>query len=119
MTRRVVVLPNGRRCGLGVYVASWAKVAAVVATDPKARIKGWDHFPEDADRVLRALREGLHDRINRHLRHFGKGRKWASDWQNEMWRASRDLNQPRLRIYWLPSDLRGRFGHRLATRGED
>lgn len=35
-----------------------------------------------------------------------------------MARAARELNTPRLRIYWLPVELRERFRDRLVTREE-
>lgn len=42
-----------------------------------------------------------------------RGRKDHRDWCMEQWRASRQLNDPRLVIDWLPADLRTRFAHRL------
>lgn len=106
-------LPSGKQCSIATYVASWRAVKAMA---PGAMVHGWDHFATDAGRILADLRGSIHDRINRHLPWSQDGRKWAPIWQRDMARAARDLNHPRLRIYWLPPDLRERFGHRLATR---
>jgi len=106
----VIRLPSGRRVTIAEYCRSWR---ALKAMDPAARVGGWDHFATDAGAILRALREGMHDRINRRLAWSQDTRKWSPIWQRDMARASRDLNHPRLVIHWLPMDLRARFGHRL------
>lgn len=109
----VIRIPNGRAVTLAEYCRSWRTLKTMA---PSARVQGWDHFSTDAASILRAIREGVHDRINRRLSWSQEGRKWAPIWQRDMQRAARDLNHPRLRIHWLPADLRERFGHRLATR---
>ena len=109
----VVRLPNGLQCPIPSYVAGWR---ALRGMDPCAKVRGWDHFPTEAGAILRALRAGMHDRINRHLAWSQETRKWSPLWQADMARAARDLNWPRLRIHWLPPELRERFGHRLASR---
>lgn len=48
-----------------------------------------------------------------------RGRKDSRDWFMEQWRASRQLNQPRLLIDWLPRDLAQRFPHRLRRNIPD
>lgn len=116
--KRYVTLGDGRAVGLGNYVKAW-KTALSAPAD--ARFKGKPSDPTgwmggyDRAEVLREFRDGLHDRINRHIPDYGKGRKWDRDWFWMMWRAARDLNTPRLAIHWLPPELRERFEHRMAT----
>jgi len=109
----VIRLPNGACVTVAEYCRSWRTLKTLA---PDVGVKGWDHFATDAGAILRALRSGMHDRINRRLSWSQDTRKWSPIWQADMARAARDLNHPRLRIHWLPSDLRARFGHRLATR---
>jgi hypothetical protein len=80
MRHRYVTLPNGRACGLGVYVRAWKTLRTLKADDS---VSGFGHFAEPASDVLRTLRDGMHDRINRHAPGFGRGRKWSNDWQRE------------------------------------
>lgn len=108
---RLITLPNGRRVTLGTYAAAWRAILA----KPDGLFPGFDHFPERGRHILNRIREGLHDRINRHLPHYYKGRKWDPDWQSATIHAARELNTPRLRIYWLPPHLKQRFAHRLST----
>lgn len=110
--KMVITLPNGRQCGLAVYARAWRELLKM---DPKAQVKGFGHFSEAAGYILARLREGLMDRINRHDRSFGRGRKWDPDYQRAMFQASRMLNTPRLIIDWLPPDLKARFAYRLRV----
>jgi hypothetical protein len=107
-----VTLPNGKRCGLGVYVAAWRTILSLA---PDTMLPGFDHFPSAARDVLRDLRNGMHDRINRHVPGFGKGRKWDQDWQRGAIQCAHAVNTPRLIVRWVPADLRARLSHRLAT----
>lgn len=113
MTQRVVKLGNGKVITLATYVAGWRKVKQ---DDPSTKYKhglsGW--WSDSAQEILADYRKGLHERINRHIPEFGKGRKWSTDWYWQMWRTSRELNTPRLAIHWLPFELRERFAHRLS-----
>lgn len=113
MSVRVVTLPNGRACGLGVYVTAWRSLIDITRLTPKALIKGFDHFPEEASRVLDALRDGLHDRINRHVPHYGKGRKWDHNWQRAAIQCAHEVNTPRLIVRYAPPDLAKRLAHRI------
>ena len=110
--QRVIRLPNGRRVTLGTYVRAWRALLTMKPTD---QVKGFDHFAEDASRILRELRRGMHDRINRHIPGYGRGRKWSHDWYRAAWRTSRDVNTPLLIVRWVPHDLRARLAHRLTT----
>jgi hypothetical protein len=113
MSKRYITLPNGNRCGLGVYAKAWRQLITLAATKPRAQVDGFGHFSEGAAEILRALRYGMHDRINRHVPGFERGRKWDDQWQRDTARAARDLNS-RVCIHWLPAHLRDRFAHRIA-----
>jgi hypothetical protein len=88
--RRVILLPNGHRCTLGTYVAAWRTLRALPAG---MEVKGWLHFPEPAGAILRDLRAGMHDRINRHDPSYGTGRKWSTEWQINARRDARIVNE--------------------------
>lgn len=62
---RVITLPGGRQLTLGQYVAGWRGVKAIAAVDPRTSIHGWDWHPVDAADVLREIRRGVDDRVNR------------------------------------------------------
>jgi hypothetical protein len=110
--KRYITLPNGNACSLPTYVKAWRTLKAA---RPEAQIEGWDHFATEAGEILRDMTFGVHDRINRHIPGYGRGRKWSSDWQRAMIQASDRLNTPRLIIDWLPTDLKKRFAHRLRV----
>ena len=59
----------------------------------------------------------LDRKINRH-EPASRGRKDNVDWFMQQWRASRELNYPRLAIDWLPANLKARFAHRLREHNE-
>ena len=61
MTAYYVTLPNGKKTGLGTYVAAWKTIKGLA---PNASVKGFFDFPDTADRVLAAMRYGIDDRIN-------------------------------------------------------
>ncbi len=111
MTQRYITLGDGRKIGLGAYVKAWKACKTLDPNTPIGRgVSGWS---ETAEEALRALRFGLHDRINRRIEGYGVGRKWSDDWYWPIWRASRDLNS-RVVIRWLPADLKPRFADRIA-----
>lgn len=119
MTTRVVVLADGRRVGLGAYVAAWRHVrkappGSMIRGAPGSHRADWD----SAAVALRQFRTGMHDRINRHLPGYGHGRKWSSDWQRAAIQTAGLVNIPRVRVHWIPRDLAGRLAHRLA-RADD
>jgi hypothetical protein len=107
-----VVLPNGRRCGLGTYVLAWR---TMLKMNPQELVKGWGHFSEPAGYVLRELRAGMHDRINRHIPGYGRGRKWNADWQRAAGHCANAVNTPRLIVRWVPRDLYARLAHRITA----
>lgn len=118
MSARYVTLGCGRRIGLGAYVRAWRQCLALA---PETRVAGTlshSREPGTVADVLRQFREGLADRINRHIPGHGQGRKWDADYQRHMLQAAYALNTPRLAIHWLPNDLRTRFAHRLRRHDD-
>jgi hypothetical protein len=115
VSARVIVLGNRRSVPLGAYVAGIKACAAAPAgTEYRHGLTGdWSATREE---ILADWRASVHDRINLRVPTFGHGRKWSHDWQREAGHAARELNHPRLRIYWLPVWLRERFAHRIAER---
>ena len=103
MSQRYVTLGDGRKIGLGRYVAAWRDCLAL---SPETHIgRGIDGYGQSAGEALRDLRAGMHDRINRHVPGFGRGRKWSADWQRAALHAAGAVNTPRLVVRWLPADL--------------
>lgn len=112
MTKRAIQLGDGSKTSLRQYVHAWR---TILTLDPNTWLNrcpnGWGGTAADA---LGQLRQGMHDRINRHLPNYGIGRKWSADWQRATIQAAHALNTPRLAIHWLPAHLKCRFEHRLA-----
>lgn len=113
---RYIRLPNGRAVSVGAYVRAWR---ALLALDGAATVRDFGPWPEPASDVLRALRAGIHDRINRHTAAYGLGRKWAADWQRAAVQCAHAVNTPRLIVRWAPADLRARLAHRLTDGAAD
>lgn len=103
MTKRYITLGDGRTIGLGKYVTAWKACLELPPNTPIGRgINGWG---QTAGEALVDLRRGLEDRINRQIPGYGVGRKWSSDWYFATWNASRQVNNPRLVVRWLPADM--------------
>jgi hypothetical protein len=103
MSKRYITLGCGRQIGLGTYVKAWKTCLELPAGAFIGKgVSGWGQTAAEA---LQDLRKGMDDRINRNIPGYGIGRKWDPDWYFLIWRASRDLNQPRLLIRYLPPDL--------------
>ncbi len=120
-SKRAITLPNGRRVGLGVYVDAWKRLVVLEQTQPGAMVHGFSDWPDSAERVLREIRAGLHDRINRHIP-GRQGRKWDDHYQRQLFQDSQKINTARrFRIYRsninLP-ELRDRFNHLFASYGD-
>jgi hypothetical protein len=113
----VIRLPNGRTCSIRTYCQAWRKLKAL---PPDAQIKGFEWFEDDAARVLRRLRDGMHGRINRHISGYGRGRKWDQDWQRHTRLLANDVNRPRLivRESTVPFEFRSRLAHRITPNDE-
>lgn len=114
-SKRVIRLPNGRTCGLAKYVASWRLTITLAAQNPNQEVSGWQWFSVPLSSVLRDLRDGMHDRINRHIAGYGKGRKWDGNWQRAAGNCARDVNTPRLVVRCVPAEFRARLAHRLTV----
>lgn len=116
MTRPILTvrLPNGRPVALNAYVIAWRQLREV---SPDLVIRDWADFPTEARRVLAQMREGMHDRINRHVSSFGRGRKWSSDWQRSTGFVARAVNTRRLvvRAIEVPREFRARLAGRLEV----
>lgn len=111
---KLVITTERRTLTLGQYCVAWRTVKAAPAeTEFKESLCGW--WPESRETILGQFSYGVHDRINRHLPWFGKGRKWHDDWQRETLQAAQRINQPRLIIDWLPGWLKGQYAQRLRS----
>ena len=115
MIRCYVTLGDGRHIGLGRYVEAWRECLRLVrAGKGKTWIgSGPRGYGETAAEALYDLREGMDDRINRHDPAYGKGRKWAWDWQRDARDLAWKLNN-RICIHWMRPEFKTRFADRLA-----
>jgi hypothetical protein len=117
---RFITLPNGKACPLPVYCAAWVTLKTL---DPNAEIGSWEWYPVKARDILRELRAGLHDRINRHDPRHGRGRKWSVEYQVDQMRDARRVNEyaghrivhPVLRL--ATPELQRRFQWRYTSDG--
>lgn len=121
MSKRAIILGDGRRVSLRAYVAAWK---AAIAADDCQRFRGSPSDPGgwngsySRDDVLREFRAGMHDRINRHMPHFRRGRKWSYDWQAAALRLARDVNTPRLVVRLIGNPIAREFVSMLSHRLE-
>jgi hypothetical protein len=120
--RQFITLPNGRACGIGTYAKAWRTLLAEMQRGNKREaFAGFAHTSETAASIISAMRGGLSERINRHDRRYGIGRKWDADYQAALWRDSRRLRDiaQRIRVYQFETDeARSRFSHLLASRDD-
>lgn len=88
----------------------WAKAhpAGIIPIDRCERLTG--------DEWIAWFRKRLDEKTNRGL--VGTGRKWDGIWYLEMERAARAVNTPRLRVTWVPLELRERLAHRIVNRDD-
>jgi len=63
-----VTLPCGNKVTIGAYVRAWKRLLS--NDDDSQTFNGWGLFPMTADEILLDIRQGVHDRINRHLPWF-------------------------------------------------
>jgi hypothetical protein len=87
--KRLLTLPNGSSCSLRSYCVGWRKLKKL---SPDTRIINWDDFPIEAAAILRDLHSGMHDRINRHIPGYGRGRKWDERYQADLRRDAHHIN---------------------------
>lgn len=111
-----VTLGDGRKMPIDKYTEAWKKAKSVPANTP---VRGTPSDPlggGTAGDVVRELRSGLQDRINRKDPAYGKGRKWDDSWQSDA-RRLKDTLGTRSEVRpgeAHPVDLRPRIAHRLA-----
>lgn len=58
---RVFITPEGRY----VSVKVMAKALSAIKKNPEADYPGWNWYPTQGYEILREVRRGIHDRINR------------------------------------------------------
>jgi hypothetical protein len=62
---RVIILPNGKQCGLPTYVHAWKTIQRMVRDGKGSEeIKGFGDWPEAASNVLRRIQYGVDNRVN-------------------------------------------------------
>jgi hypothetical protein len=112
--KHYITLPNGRKVSVGAYAAAYRSLKAA---PPEARFPGFGFFPERADIILRAIRDGITERINRHLPGFGVGRNWEPALQASVRGLAYDLARRVIvresSVRHLPSKILARVAHRL------
>jgi hypothetical protein len=113
MSKRYVTLGDGFRVGLGQYVEAWQKIKALPPGTYLPRIPNGNDG--SAAEALQQFRDGMHDRINRHIPGYGKGRKWSLAWFWEAKRLASAVNTPRLVVRWAPPEFRKRLADRLEA----
>ncbi len=59
--KQYITLPNSNRVSLAAYARVWRQLKTM---HPNQEVKGWTFHPERAAVILRAMRAGMHDRIN-------------------------------------------------------
>jgi hypothetical protein len=113
----VITLGSGIKIDVRDYAKMWRRVLAAPpgSTFTQSLCNWW---PSSRDELLEQFRDGMHDRINRHIPGYNVGRKWDADWQNDTWRASREVNSRRILDY-LPPWLCDRFAQRLRRNRDD
>ncbi len=115
---RCVIIPCGRPVSVRQYAAAWRMVRSLPPDTP-IRARQWDHCDTTAGRVLRDMRHGLHDRINRHVPRYGIGRRWEPEYAGDVARLARTLrDRCVVRPCDVPRDLVPRLAHRITPVGE-
>jgi len=112
-------LPNRKWVSPATYCHGWRVLKQL---PPQEMVRGWGEWGEEsAASILRQIRFGVHDRINRHDRTQQFGRKFDQDYQASLRRDHMRLYDiaNRVRVYQFETDaVRSRFGHLLA-RNDD
>jgi len=104
-----ITLPNGSPVSLATYANAWRKLKTMA---PSKQVSGFSHFPERADFILRAMRDGLHDRINT------RGGIILKEGRKSLVCVAARINNPRAILErWdlqqLPKRVAARLVHRL------
>jgi len=117
---RVVTLGSGKRLRLGQYVAGWKQLLKLPSgSTVRGNLTSWDDAEETSTAtVLRQFRQGMHERINRHIPWFGQGREWdrfGATWQF----ADRVNSRCIVRVNEAPYRYRARLAARLTHPGDE
>src|SRR4051794_18479032 len=102
---------------LAQYCDAWRRVIASPAGAIFKSSLMWVFNPTSREEILREFREGVNDRINRHIPGYGRGRNWSEREQTGLMRDARRLQDMarRIRVYQFETALATRrFGHLLA-----
>ena len=67
--KRYITLPNGKAISLGSYAKAWRTLKTL---PPETHTPGFSYSFDTAASVLREIRKGMHERINKHLDRHGK-----------------------------------------------
>lgn len=111
-SQRYVTLGDGTRVTLAAYSAAWrACTAAAPGTEFRRGLCGYGS--RTREEILEEFRDGVHDRINRRIPWYGRGRKWDGGWQRDARRTAREVNTPRLVVRWVPREFEARLRHRV------
>lgn len=106
--RQYITLPNSNRVSLGAYARVWRQLKAM---HPDQEVKGWTFHPERACVILRAMRAGMHDRINT------RGGIVIPPESSNLWPLKHKLNSRASLERWdlqqLPKRVAARLVHRL------
>lgn len=112
-TTTCIRIPSGRSIPVGQYAAAWKKLKTV---PPTAQVPNWDHFDTDAAEVLRDMRYGMMDRINRKDPRYPKGRRAGADYDRALAQFTMYARNPRVVIDCIDPVLGRRVAELYAPR---
>ena len=110
-----VITTATARVSVGTYARVWRAVKSAPART-EYTYSLCSESPATREAVLSEFTAGLEDRINRHVRGYGVGRKWSAHWQTEVLRVARAVNTRRQLVHArdVPPEFRARLAHRLT-----
>jgi hypothetical protein len=73
---RIIRKPNGQACSISEYVRSWKQLIIMPQT---AEVANWNWYPVTAAEIINDIRQGVHERINRHLPWFNVQNRYNPD----------------------------------------
>lgn len=112
-TTTCIRIPSGRSVPVGQYATAWKKLLTI---EPTARVPKWDHFDTDAGEVLREMRAGMMDRINKKDPRYPKGKKAGADYERALAQFTMYVRNPRVIIDWIDPMLGSRVAQLYAPR---
>ncbi len=106
--KQYIILPNSNRVSLGAYARVWRQLKTM---PPDQEVKGWTSHPERVAVILRAMRAGMHDRINI------RGGITIREESTGLWQLKHKVNSRASLERWdlqqLPKHVAARLVHRL------